>query len=327
MTHPLISISLITYNSAEFIKECLDSVLAQDYPNMEIVISDDASTDNTAEILKDYQQKNPHLIKLNLNSTNVGITKNFNITLALCTGKYVAFFAGDDVMLPGKISKQVAYMESHPECSISYHNVEVFFCGPLAEKKSFLHHHAVKPRQGGVRVSIKYGPFNAGCATMVRRDKIPAYGFDERLTIASDALFWVEVLESGGEIQYIDEVLARYRIHGCNVSRSKFPEMAFDFLIQHSKLLVKYPEYASDILYNYSNGLFLLAKSSPKSIDYLRASFRVKKRMKVLTLITLYYLSFGKLSFNSKSMRYLNELITGMRIHFNVFIQRYFPSH
>lgn len=325
MTYPLVSVSIPTYNSAAYIKECLDSVLEQDYPNIEIIVSDDASTDDTVSILLDYQSKHSS-IKLNFNKTNLGITKNCNVILSLCKGKYIAFFAGDDVMLPEKIKQQVEYMEKNTKCTISYHNAEVFFTNDPTNKKSYLHHHMVKPRSGDVNVSIKYGPFNAACSSMVRRDKIPLHGFDERLEVASDGLFWIETLEMGGEIHYINKVLARYRIHGQNSSRTKINELALDFLVHQSKLLIKYPEQASDILYNFSDSLFFIAKTNPKSIHYLKASFRIKKRFKVLALILIYYISFGKLSLNSKYFSSLNQLIVRMRARFNMIKQEYFAN-
>lgn len=324
MESPLVSIFIPTYNCEVFIKECLDSVLAQNYPNMEIVISDDASTDNTAIILREYKAKHPDKIKLNINLNNLGITKNCNVALSMCTGKYIAFFAGDDVMLPGKIQKQVNYMENNLNCTICYHNVEVFFCKNDTQNSLYLHHHAVKPREGDVSVIIKYGPFSAGCSNMVRSEKISPQGFDERLLMVSDGLFWIEALENGGEINYIDEVLARYRLHTHNNSTSKYSERALDFLVHQSKLLIKYPEYASHILSNYSDALFLIAKASPKSIHYLKASFRVRKSIKVLTFIIFHYISLGTLSLNSKYMRYINSLFVKTRVQFNKFLQRYF---
>ena len=318
MTYPLVSIFIVTYNSALFIRECLDSVLAQDYPNMEVVIGDDASTDNTVEIIHEYQQKHPHLIKLNVNSVNVGITKNCNITLALCTGKYIAMFAGDDVMLPGKISKQVRYMEVHPGCSICAHDAEIFFSHQMEGHAIYLDSHIAPARSGDFRYTLKYGFSTTGPQCMVRRDKIPIHGYDERLEIASDVLFFLEILEAGGEVHYLNEVLMRYRVHGNNLSQLKQNKMALDMLITYSILLFKYPKYASDIFYHYANALFSMAKSGDsKSIDYLKASFRIKKRFKTFVLILLYYISLGKLSFGSAAIQKLNQWVTKNRIRFN----------
>ena len=119
---PLVSVAIITFNHKPFIRDCIESVLSQDYENMEIVIADDASSDGAQEIIRQYQEKYPHKIKAKLSQKNHGTTKNANWAHFNCKGKYITFLAGDDLCLPGKIRKQVEYMEAHPECSISYHN-------------------------------------------------------------------------------------------------------------------------------------------------------------------------------------------------------------
>ena len=101
---PVVSILILTYNSSEFIRESLDSVIAQEYLNLQIIVSDDASSDGTQDILHEYLSNNPKIFTVNLNEKNIGITRNANIALSLCRGSFVAFHAGDDVMLPGKIN-------------------------------------------------------------------------------------------------------------------------------------------------------------------------------------------------------------------------------
>lgn len=103
MTNSLISIVLCSYNGERFIKEQIDSLLQQTYPNLEIIISDDASTDGTPEILEGY--KNDKRIKLFLQPGNLGPSKNFEFALQQANGEYIAFSDQDDIWLPGKIEK------------------------------------------------------------------------------------------------------------------------------------------------------------------------------------------------------------------------------
>ena len=79
----LVSVHLLVYNAERFIEEALDSILSQDYPNFEVIIGDDASTDGTVEILKRYHAQYPDRIKLLLNSVNMGVTNNCNKIPAL----------------------------------------------------------------------------------------------------------------------------------------------------------------------------------------------------------------------------------------------------
>ncbi|MBQ4860871.1 glycosyltransferase [Pseudoalteromonas sp. MMG013] len=213
---PLVSATVVSYNQEHFIAECLESILAQDYENFEIVVSDDASTDRTPEILKGYQAKYPEKIRINLNENNLGITKNSNKSLLMAKGDFITFTAGDDLMLPGKISKQVKHMLAHPQCHISYHNSEVF----QSETKEVLGYskNLSFSGNGSFIDLIEKGCFVGGCEAMVRRSKVPEYGYDERLIIGSDWKLMLDVLESGGEVRYLDEVLAGHRRHKSNVT-------------------------------------------------------------------------------------------------------------
>jgi glycosyltransferase involved in cell wall biosynthesis len=104
---PLISIVLATYNGAKFLRTQLDSVLQQDYPNLEIIVSDDNSTDDTVAIIESYQQLNTS-IQLVCSNTNQGYIKNFEQGCKLAKGEYVALCDQDDQWHPQKISKLYA---------------------------------------------------------------------------------------------------------------------------------------------------------------------------------------------------------------------------
>lgn len=126
-----VSIICVVYNQAEYIKDALDGFLRQktdfDY---EILVHDDASTDGTVEILKEYQCKYPQKIQLileteNQHSRGVDITKD--IMLSYVRGKYIAYCEGDDYWCyDGKLQAQYELMESHPEVSLCYHNGIIF---------------------------------------------------------------------------------------------------------------------------------------------------------------------------------------------------------
>src|SRR5690606_18656769 len=150
---PLVSIAIITYNQKEFLKECIESCLAQDYPNLEIVVADDGSTDGTHDLLNDYDMKHPDKFVLRLSKENQGITKNSNAAHFACTGKYVAWIGGDDLMLPGKISKQVEFMEMNPDCTICYHDMDVFDSD--SNETIYIQSKRVRPREGSVKYYIK----------------------------------------------------------------------------------------------------------------------------------------------------------------------------
>lgn len=282
---PLVSVALITYNHAEFIEECLDSILAQSYPNIEIVVADDASGDGAKDIIRRYAEEWPGRFNLRLSEVNRGVTNNHNLAFFACRGEYISWMSGDDLMLPGKIAKQVAYLEDHPECAICYHDLDIFDTqtGNTLTLKSAVD----RPLEGEVDRIIKFGCFNSGVSNMVRRSSAPPHGFDTRIPVASDWLFWVETLLAGGRIGYIDEVLARHRRHDNNltsasVRRPSLPEIQ-DHLASSDIILSRAPEFRRQIGYRRSFLLLALrwCEDGKNYNNYLRASLREHFRWKI----------------------------------------------
>lgn len=126
----MVSICCIAYNQKDYIRKTLDGFLMQNTDfKYEVLIHDDASTDGTADIIREYQRKYPDIIKPILQTENqyrkgVEITKTFNFPRV--RGKYVAICEGDDFWTsPDKLSRQVLYMEAHPKCTLCVHAVSM----------------------------------------------------------------------------------------------------------------------------------------------------------------------------------------------------------
>ena len=125
---PDIGIAMLTYNHGKYIKQALESIVMQETNySYKIILADDFSTDNTREILLDFQQKYPERIKLILQDENIGASKN-NLDLhANLEGKYIAALEGDDYWTdPLKLQKQVDFLEENPDCNLCYHRVMIY---------------------------------------------------------------------------------------------------------------------------------------------------------------------------------------------------------
>jgi glycosyltransferase involved in cell wall biosynthesis len=290
---PLVSIAIITYNQRRFLTECIESCLAQDYPNIEIVVADDGSSDGTHELLKDYAKAYPGKFVLRLSKENRGITKNSNAAHFACNGKYIAWMGGDDLMLPGKISKQVEYMEMHPDCVICYHDLDVFDSNTGRTLYKFSDKN--KPREGDVSVVIKNGVFNGACSTMVRASSVPEQGYNDLLPVASDWCYWVDTLAKGGEIRFIPEVLARYRRHSGNITTKKdsIGQNSLDHLNTCNYIISKYPEYTKEALYCYAKNIRRLRKNLPYS-SALCFVVKTTFDLKSFFAIVLYFVTLGR---------------------------------
>ena len=119
-----VSICIITYNQEKYIARAIESALMQQCNFLyEIIISDDCSTDKTKTIIDQYAGKYPGLIKAFHADHNLGMLKNWEKALKLCTGRYIALMEGDDYWNdPHKLQKQFDILESHPDCAISFTN-------------------------------------------------------------------------------------------------------------------------------------------------------------------------------------------------------------
>ncbi|NKB48019.1 MAG: glycosyltransferase [Alphaproteobacteria bacterium] len=215
---PLVSIFLPTYNHKVFIAECLESCIAQDYPNIQIVVGDDGSDDGTDEVAREFQARYPNKIIFTRFDVNQGITANANQVLDLCTGEFIAFTSGDDILFPNKLSRQVAFMQANPRVVICYHDVECYeqVSGKVIYKYSDRFPMAVGSLSHLVRAKV----FFAGNSVMMRRRSAPPNGFDTRIRHSSDWLFFMEALMKEGApqqgIAFVPEILGRYRRHSGN---------------------------------------------------------------------------------------------------------------
>lgn len=128
MSRPTVSIIIPNYNHAQFISRALDCALTQSFPPDEVLVVDDASTDNSVEIISGYARAHPS-VKLHRNEVNRGIMASVNGALAAARGDYVATLAADDKHLPGFIEKSVRMLEQHSQAGLCCSDPASFACG------------------------------------------------------------------------------------------------------------------------------------------------------------------------------------------------------
>lgn len=126
MIMPKVSVSVVTYNHELYIEDCLNSLLKQTYQDFEIIVSDDCSNDRTRELVDRFALKYPEKIIRNYQVENVGPTKNYYSSIAMCSGVYIAHLDGDDLVCPNKLGRQVEILDSNPTVSFVTHTVDVF---------------------------------------------------------------------------------------------------------------------------------------------------------------------------------------------------------
>jgi glycosyltransferase involved in cell wall biosynthesis len=237
---PVVSVMLPTYNQAAYIEDAVRSAVEQDYPNVQVVVSDDGSTDGTGELVLELARRWPDRVVPIVGEPNVGITLNCNRALARCTGEFVAFHAGDDVFLPGKLRAQVEWLTADARRVLCGHDVEAFD-GDTGE--TLYHMSDVVPLVSGVGAApwIRRGMLYGGVSMMVRTSALPPWRYDPRVPYASDWLMFIECLAAGGHFGYVDGVYARYRRHPQNVTRAKGNARTEDQFVSLALVEARYP--------------------------------------------------------------------------------------
>lgn len=123
----MFSVAVITYNQEKYIAQTLDSIINQRHNySYEIVVGDDCSSDGTREIVRQYAEKYPEIVKPIFNEKNLGIIKNYFNVISHCSGKYIMECAGDDFWLPGKVELQIPFMESNLDVGMCYTYAKTF---------------------------------------------------------------------------------------------------------------------------------------------------------------------------------------------------------
>ncbi|MBT3240536.1 MAG: glycosyltransferase [Chloroflexi bacterium] len=240
--NPLVSVLMTSYNQENFIEEAMLSVVQQDYENLQIVVSDDGSTDKTPEILKKIAQNFPERLEVYLHNENSGSTKNYNFSLSKCRGEYICYLDGDDVMFQGKISKQLKFMLAHPEYILSYHNVEVFESD--TPNNCYLWDQRFGSRTGTAKEIIQFGNFLPSLSIMFRKN--PSIFFNENISLSPDWLYWIDLLVAvNGEFGYIDQVMGRYRRHKNNLTLA-WTKKIEDQILTLSFISSQYPQYREE---------------------------------------------------------------------------------
>ncbi|HEX8349494.1 MAG TPA: glycosyltransferase [Hymenobacter sp.] len=219
---PLVAIVALCYNHARFLPEALDSILAQTYPNLEVILVDDASTDDSASVLKRYAVANPSW-QLVLLPQNVGNCAAFNQAYRQTKGEFLVDFATDDVLLPERVAQQVAaFQHLGSGCGMVYSDAEL-----IDEASRFVRHHYrrdvrgqlhPRPASGFVFADVLSRYFISTPTMLMRRATLDQLGgYDETLAY-EDFDFWVRAARDW-QFHFLDEVTTRKRLHTSSMSR------------------------------------------------------------------------------------------------------------
>lgn len=237
--YPLVSIVVVTFNSSKFVIETLESAKEQTYNNVELIITDDCSTDNTIEICNNWIELNQsrfinaELIKVEINT---GTAANANRGLKAAKGKWIKFIAGDDMLMPNCINELIRFVQTDGNKAMNFivHGIVPFRNGE--EYKTVFPPDKLMKKNAHAQLVhlLKRGNSISGSAIFLERSKLLELGgFDERYKLYEDFPLIVKYTQNNYKLWLIKEPLIRYRIHDSNVSFES------SFLLQDSYLKFK----------------------------------------------------------------------------------------
>ena len=231
------SILMVTYNHQEFIAQAIDSVLMQEVDfEYEIVIGEDCSTDNTRQIVVDYQRKYPDKIRLLLHEVNLGAHENFIASYKACEGEYIALLEGDDYWISSdKLKKQVDFLDQNSDFTICFTNSLLFWEDSFRESEVFLK----DKLQQFTTEYLLFRNFISTPSVMYRNGLVKEFPSWYTNLGMGDWSLSILIAEQGS-IGYIDEVMSAYRNHNRGVWSSKNKDYQ---LIETIRMLSVFEKY------------------------------------------------------------------------------------
>lgn len=236
-SNSLVSIVIPAYNAAKFLPEVIQSVLNQSYQNWELLVIDDGSTDNTAELVNEYSEQDSRVHLISKENGGVSVARNLGAQLA--KGELIAFLDSDDLWLEDKISAHVSYMTSHPQVGVSFGRVELIETdGKTTNKLTDNIVDTLQPQD------LFYSNPTVTTSNLVIRKSVfqMLNGFDESMQYNEDIdLLFRLAIQDSWEIKSIDQVLVQYRLHSSGLS-STLMKMEEGWVILMNKARQKAPQ-------------------------------------------------------------------------------------
>lgn len=280
--NPLVSVVVPCYNHQGYIKECIQSIIDQDYKNIELLVIDDGSTDASAKVVKEMSDVcQERFVRFEfISRENRGLCNTLNQGLSWCFGEYFSAVASDDMWLPFKIRKQVQYLEVHLDV------VAVFGGIILIDKNAKFLRKIEKPGSFKFKDILLNKHFLPAPTALVRRLELQAVGYDPTIRI-EDWNVWLKLSKlNDARLVALKETVALYRQHQGNMS-SDAVMMYEDGL----KILAQFnesPDYKQAVSeYELAMSSSLAFADKKKSIHHFKTYLRARKySLRALIVVT-----------------------------------------
>jgi len=228
VSSPLVSVIIPVYNGSDYVREAIDSVLAQTFSDYEIMVVDDGSTDMTPEIVQAYTDGRIRYVR----QDNQGVAAALNRGISEAQGKYIAWLSHDDLFLPQKLERQVEFLRQFPQYTACYSDYYVIDPqGKILWERRMPWY----PRQQALQVLFGEAYIN-GCTMLIERGCFEKVGlFNEHLTYTQDTEMWIRLMMAF-EIGRVPEKLVKQRTHPAQGSQQHLDIQEIEALAMYKDL-------------------------------------------------------------------------------------------
>ena len=240
MEQPLVSILCGCYNQSKFIVESLESIKNQTYKNYEVIIWDDASTDNSVGIIENWFAANPEIaVQFIKHETNIGICKSLNECFKASKGKYIQMLALDDILLSHKLERHVEILErSKPTEALVFSDAYLIDDNSALYQNLFIafHYHYLSLQSGNYFEILVHRNFIPAMSVLLKREVIEDVGYwDENLPF-EDHDMWLRISKNY-DFLFDDKISVKYRMHENNSHKKiNFTKPIFYMLAKHLEI-------------------------------------------------------------------------------------------
>src|SRR5659263_50815 len=264
MPKPKVSVIMNCYNSSKYLREAIDSVYAQTYRDWEIIFWDNASTDNSADIAKSYDEN----LRYFYAEKTVPLGYARNLAIEKAQGEYIAFLDCDDIWLPEKLEKQIELLKLNEDVALVYSDSSIIDGDGVLKQNTYLWTNQ-RFYRGLIFEKLLLADFIPLLTVVLRKNKLDKVGlFNTKYKIAEDYDLFLRVAESN-KIDYIDQPLAMYRFHSFNASKN------IELMTQEEFQLIDY-----------------WADKETDFPENVKKAIRKKKTLLYLRLIKYYFFKF-----------------------------------
>jgi len=244
---PLVSVIMPSYNHERFVSEAIESILNQTLDDLELIIIDDASKDNSRRIIEDFSKKD-NRIKTIFHERNMGIARTVNDGIEAATGKFIAFTASDDLWVKDKLEKQLKILEQK-ENAVLWSEVEIIDAQGKSTGETITKTFSAsdKKKSGHIFEDILRADFIyvCGLGRILKRANLGNIRFNEALKYFNDLQFDVDLAQKY-EYYFVPEILAKYRKHGTNTTARDIEQIQKEGTVFYKDILERYRQVISN---------------------------------------------------------------------------------